>query len=169
MTGQARPPVVRRAGWPDLPGVYRLHSLCFPHRYSRWRFVGYQLSPRGAILVVDGEDGLSGYVVATLSTLLRPPAVTGEVISLAVAPSQRRRGIGRALLEAACAETVRWGMSEVYLQVAVDNEPALALYRQAGFETVERLRHYYVGGGDAWLMRRGNAPPDEIAAADSSP
>jgi RimJ/RimL family protein N-acetyltransferase len=71
-------------------------------------------------------------------------------LGLMVAPSHRRRGIGRALLE----EAVEWarsvGVSKLELHVFPHNEPALALYEQFGFvREGYRRRHYR--RGDEWL------------------
>ncbi len=41
----------------------------------------------------------------------------------------------------------------MFLEVATDNAPALALYTAAGFVEVGRRRRYYAGGSDALVMR----------------
>ncbi|MCW2778916.1 MAG: family acetyltransferase, partial [Frankiales bacterium] len=49
-------------------------------------------------------------------------------------PEARRRGAGAAVLGALASWAVGHGAPRLYLQVEVGNEPALALYRRAGFE-----------------------------------
>jgi ribosomal protein S18 acetylase RimI-like enzyme len=61
-------------------------------------------------------------------------AVRGEdawIGGIGVVPSARRRGVGRALMEAVLAEAP----SRVTLEVIVENEPARRLYEQLGFES----------------------------------
>lgn len=76
-----------------------------------------------------------------------------DLLTLAVAPAQRRSGVGRLLLDAVLQEARRRRMREVVLEVRVDNAPALALYRSAGFETLSRRRGYYADGADGVVMR----------------
>ena len=59
---------------------------------------------------------------------------------LAVAPWARRRGVGRALLDACVHEGRRAGRRRLTLWVTTDNAPARALYAAAGFEETRRRR-----------------------------
>lgn len=80
-----------------------------------------------------------------------------HVMELAVRPSARRRGVGRALLEAACASadaTSSPGGGACLLEVRESNTAALALYEGAGFQRVGRRKRYYPDGEDAILMTR---------------
>ena len=75
---------------------------------------------------------------------LRYPAATGslpaaEVLSVAVAPEARGRGVGRALLAEVLAEFARRGVDGARVVTAATNDPAQALYRAAGFREAERL------------------------------
>jgi ribosomal-protein-alanine N-acetyltransferase len=77
-----------------------------------------------------------------------------HLLNLAVAPRSRRRGLGRALLEDALAEARRIGAREIWLEVAANNEAAIALYREYGFEDVRiRRRYYQPEDVDAIVMR----------------
>src|SRR6202044_1477197 len=60
-----------------------------------------------------------------------------------VNPAHRRAGLGQAITTAACAEAVRRGVRRVFLQVAVDNAGARALYQRCGFRYSHRY-HYRV-------------------------
>lgn len=78
-----------------------------------------------------------------------------HLMNLAVLPAARRRGVGRAFMDDLVAEAERHRAREIWLEVAHDNAPAIALYQQYGFETV-RVRHKYYQPGDvdALVMRR---------------
>jgi len=55
------------------------------------------------------------------------------VMSLAIAPGWRGRGVGRALLEAAVGEAAEAGLRSVALDVAGGNEGAISFYERNGF------------------------------------
>lgn len=86
-----------------------------------------------------------------------------QVMTLAVAGAAQRRGYGRVLLAALVDRARADGASAVLLEVRVDNEPAIALYREAGFEVLGRRRRYYQPEDvDAFTMRLeldGRTPP----------
>ncbi len=81
------------------------------------------------------------------------PAAEAEILTLAVHPEWQRRGVAQALLTA--VEQYVGGI--LFLEVAADNQPALALYQNCGFEESGRRRAYYrrtaqhsqAGGADA--------------------
>lgn len=79
-----------------------------------------------------------------------------HVTELAVAPEARREGRASALLEA-----VRGAADgRLTLQVAADNYPALALYREHGFEVVEERPDGYASGAALLLA----SPPESAAS-----
>ena len=90
-----------------------------------------------------------GYVVAWFV------ADQGEIANIAVAPDQRGRGVGRALLDAALGEAAARGIAAVFLEVRDSNQRARELYASRGFEEVGRRRRYYRRPvEDAIVLRR---------------
>jgi ribosomal-protein-alanine N-acetyltransferase len=76
-----------------------------------------------------------------------------EILSLAVLPSERRRGIANALL-AACEHAWRTaGVRGAWLEVRRDNRGALLLYERRGWTDAGLRRGYYDDGTDAVVMR----------------
>ena len=73
----------------------------------------------------------------------RAAADEAELLTLAVDPAARRSGIGRALLAGFEREARARGATSVFLEVAEDNAPALALYHAAGWEEAGRRPGYY--------------------------
>jgi ribosomal-protein-alanine N-acetyltransferase len=159
----------RLARWRDLPTVRRLHRACFPHPYSIWRLAGFLASGQSWVWLAERHGAAIGYVILSASSYPQPSRLVGEIISLGVLPAGRRAGVGRQLLQTALAQTEHDGLGEVYLQVAVDNQAAQALYTAAGFGRLRTLRAYYVDGQDAWLMRRPPAPPEPETPPFSPP
>lgn len=78
-----------------------------------------------------------------------------HLMNIAVDANHRRQGIGRALMEDFLAEARMVQAMAAWLEVAVTNEPAIALYREHGFTDVRVRRRYYQPGDiDAVVMKR---------------
>lgn len=90
-------------------------------------------------------------------TLVRVAADEAEVLTIAVAPEERGYGIGRQLFDELMRRLYFERVGSVFLEVDEGNQPALALYRRAGFRQVGRRGNYYaVSGGqtsNALVMR----------------
>lgn len=81
-----------------------------------------------------------------------------HLLNIGVAPDQRRRGIGRQLIEQAMVDCAHDGANNMYLEVRASNQPAIALYRALGFRHIGRRKGYYPaldGREDAILMMAG--------------
>jgi ribosomal-protein-alanine N-acetyltransferase len=78
--------------------------------------------------------------------LARVIAGEAELLLLAVGHGAQRRGVGAALLRRFVSVAKRRGATRLHLEVR-DGNPALSLYRGAGFEEVGRRRNYYHGQG----------------------
>ncbi len=74
-----------------------------------------------------------------------------ELLTLVVAPAQRRRGRARTLLGDFAAAARERGARTAFLEVAADNGAARALYDASGWREVGRRRGYY-GGTDALIL-----------------
>jgi ribosomal-protein-alanine N-acetyltransferase len=114
--------------------------------------IGRLLALPGAFVAVASEDVPCGFALA------RTAADEAEIVTLAVVPGRRRRGIGRALVEGVLAEARRRDCRSVFLEVAADNEAARRLYQGCAFREVGRRPHYYSRPSgpavDAAIMRR---------------
>ncbi len=102
--------------------------------------------PDRVVLVHD--DG--GVVVAWVD--LGVVADVADLHRVAVSPERRRGGLAAALLDAGLDEVATRGAERVLLEVAADNDAAVALYEAHGFAPIARRRGYYAGGRDAVVM-----------------
>ncbi len=131
-----------------------LHARCFtiPRPWSAAEFAGFLADPL-AFLLVEGDAGF---------LLGRAVAGEAELLTLAVAPEARRRGLGQRLVGRFLYQARLRGAASAFLEVAADNAPAQALYERAGFAPAGRRRGYYAGpdgrGLDALVLRRELAP-----------
>lgn len=110
-------------------------------------------------------EGVARYRGIDLDGAVVAYAVSGfdgdafHLLNVAVAESERGRGLGGALLDDALALGVAAGAGEAWLEVAVTNDAALAMYRARGFKDVRiRPRYYQPEGVDALVMRAALRP-----------
>ena len=66
----------------------------------------------------------------------------------------RDMGLGTGLFSRLMEELALMKIRKVFLEVEVDNAPAIALYEKAGFERYGQRRDYYGPGKDAVLMTK---------------
>jgi ribosomal protein S18 acetylase RimI-like enzyme len=83
---------------------------------------------------------LGGVTVGTVR--LRLDGVRGGVYGFTIKPELRGRGIGRDVLRRVTAGLFDAGATSVGLEVAVENDHALALYLSLGFERVSTEDYY---------------------------
>lgn len=145
---------LRPASSADLDAIDALEKATFPSdAWSRAMIEAELAGPHGHYLaaVDDDSDALVGY-----AGLLAPRGSgQGDIQTIAVAESARRRGIGAALLDALLAEAGARDAREVFLEVRADNPGAEALYETRGFERIAiRPAYYQPDGVDAVVMKR---------------
>lgn len=75
-----------------------------------------------------------------------------HIVNLAVHARERRRGVGRHLMNTVCDAARRRGLSVATLEVRVHNEPAIALYESLGFRNIAIRRAYYADNGEDALV-----------------
>ena len=145
----------------DLPEMISWESQIFGHDAWSPELVVAEVShPANYYLVARSGDEFAGYAG------LRLEAHSGghaDIQTIAVVPEHRGRGLGRELLQALLERAQRAGMSGVFLEVRADNDAALALYRDVGFEPIDvRVGYYQPDGVDAIVMRRGLGPSSKM-------
>jgi len=142
---------LRAADASDAIALARAHASAFDAPWPPEAFVELLASP-GVFALAAVDSAPVGLI------LMRAIAGEAEVLTLAVEPSHRRRGVARALLQAGVVQAAAAGADMVFLEVAADNAGALALYRRAGFEQAGQRGGYYRRPGgetvDALVLRR---------------
>jgi aminoglycoside 6'-N-acetyltransferase I len=120
--------------WPDETGSHA--------REVEQYFSGQLSMPAEVLIAVDGGGEAVGF--AELS--IRPYAEGCESDRVAflegwyVVPGARRRGVGRALVEAAEEWALRQGCSEFGSDALIDNDVSAAAHHALGFEEVVQIR-----------------------------
>lgn len=112
----------------------QLHAAAFANQrpWSAAEFESLLTSPHVFAITRDHGFALGRVVVDEV-----------ELLTIATAPTARRRGTGRAILTAFETEAKQRGALVAHLEVAADNSPALALYSAAGYAESGRRSAYY--------------------------
>lgn len=147
----------------DFATLWEIDQRCFPPgiAYTQMELSGF-ISKRNAITLVGESQSATGSVHASspddIAGFVVAHAVRrkyGRILTLDILPEARRHGLATQLMTA-CEERLRaLGCSDLYLETAVNNEPALRLYRKLGFQILRSLPEYYVSHSlDAFQMAK---------------
>jgi len=109
-------------------------------------------------LVAELRGALAGYVIG------HSAADEGEILNLGVAPAQRGKGVGRALVQGMLARLRERGAQTVYLEVRESNSAARRLYESLGFSEVGRRARYYRRPLEDAVILRAVFPGAETSA-----
>lgn len=146
-------PIFRSLTPLDADKLAHIHAAAFDRPWSAESFTS-ELNKRTtrAIACLGSDDEITGFVLA------QHTGNTAEILTIAIAPDSQRCGIGFALMQEMETQLTARGVDELMLDVAADNQAALALYEKAGFVSQNRRKAYYKAQNgpaiDAILMRR---------------
>jgi ribosomal-protein-alanine N-acetyltransferase len=149
----ARPePVLSEAGPRDAAALAALHAAAFRRGWSEDEFERLLIDKSVIAHRAMVGRGLAGFIVSRLA------AGEAEILSVAVAPARRGRGLAHKLLDLHLRRLAGLGASAVFLEVDEDNAPARRLYDRARFRDVGRRPAYYARGSEppanALVLRR---------------
>jgi len=151
---------IREARPEDLEEIININLACLREHYPDYFWRDHLQLWGKAFLVAEFEGKIVGYIMTRVERSMGYmggffPRKVGHIVSIAVLPEFRRRGIATALMREAIGRLRElYKVKEVYLEVRVSNEPAIRLYEKLGFKKVRRLKYYYLDGEDAWVMAR---------------
>lgn len=128
---------VRLAMADDSNALAWLHASAFVQGWTALSMAELLAAP-GTFALLAEDDGRPEAFI-----LIRAAGGEAEILTLAVRPDARRRGLGRGLVLAAAAKVHAMQAETLFLEVAVDNVPALRLYELLGFARVGRRKAYY--------------------------
>jgi ribosomal-protein-alanine N-acetyltransferase len=140
----------------DSPAVSLLHREDFVRPWTDGEFAS-----------LLEQDTVFGYAAREIGQGAKPPvgfvlarlaAGEGEILTVAVARSHRRQGLGWQLMDAVLRELHAQRAEALFLEVDETNVAAIALYRRLGFHQVGHRANYYRstehGPTGALVMRR---------------
>ena len=118
---------------------------------AQWQAADYERLSRevgGLILVAQSPKSRAtiGFLAARLM------GEEAELYNLAVAETQRHRGVGRSLVQEFHLRLAASGVFQVSCEVRASNSAALNLYRAFGYVRSGLRRGYYANGGEDALL-----------------
>lgn len=122
----------------DAPRLAQLHEQSFFRGWPVSDFTAF-LADRAtpAYIACDAKRRIAGFA------LIRLVADESELLTIAVDPKWRGKGVGRALMQAVFADLMMSPARKMFLEVDEQNRPAIRLYEKLGFSTISRRQGYY--------------------------
>ncbi|MGB6535170.1 MAG: GNAT family N-acetyltransferase [Xanthobacteraceae bacterium] len=132
----------------DAAAIAALHAASFRRGWGEDEVAG--LLADGAVVVhrVMIRRAVAGFIMSRIA------ADEAEILSLAIAPARRGRGLSRPLLDLHLRSLAGRAVRSVFLEVDEHNLSACRLYFGAAFYQVHRRKGYYEGGASALVLRR---------------
>ena len=143
--------VIRDLRDDDLDAAFRLDQACFEPEiaYDRSELRWLMDRPGALGIAVEERGKLVAFAIAERR------GRTGHLVTIDIAASARRRGLGRRLFTEVSRRLREAGADDIRLEVDVRNRGAIRFYESLGFETTRTLKSYYGRGLDGYEMTRG--------------
>ena len=123
----------------DAAAAARIHASAFAHPWGEREIADLLAGDAafGEVAAASVRKSIGGFVLSRLA------ADEAEILTIAVDPRERGRGLGGKLLRANLARARSAGAKAMFLEVDKDNAPAIALYKRFGFVAVGERKGYY--------------------------
>ncbi|MGQ9470002.1 MAG: ribosomal protein S18-alanine N-acetyltransferase [Nitrososphaerales archaeon] len=139
--------MLRRCKEKDLNQVLKIERICFKHPYDYSTFLYFLMREPDGFYVAEENGRIIGYVISSVIS------GKGIIISIAVIPEFRRKGIGSKLMEESL-NFLSKKVDYVELQVRISNIEAISFYKKLGFKEIGLISNYYSDGEDALIMSK---------------
>ncbi|MFB3923852.1 MAG: GNAT family N-acetyltransferase [Terriglobia bacterium] len=142
----------------DLQRLHEIDQSCFAPgiSYSRGELEGFIRHRDAVTWVAEEGNETVGFLIANR----HPTKSLGHIITIDVVDAWRRKGVGKALMDAAEEWARRRHLICLSLETAEDNLIAQAFYEKRGYVKHDRLEGYYSDGTGAWTMVKWLVPPE---------
>jgi [ribosomal protein S18]-alanine N-acetyltransferase len=122
--------------------IAALHKRLFNPPWDEAAVKALLEHPASTSLIAVAGSGetkiIVGFVIGQLA------ADEAEILSIGVAPDWQRAGLGKKIIEGLVRAAKRGEAKRLFLEVAADNEAAVALYNSLGFTQTGLRKGYYV-------------------------
>ncbi len=141
----------------DLQSVMNINRACLPENYTDYFFVDLHQRFPETFIVAEEQGKVVGYIMCRIEVGLSNFGLgglvrKGHVVSIAVLPANRRKGIAKALITKALEGMRYYRAKQGFLEVRVTNDGAITLYKNLSFEITRTISGYYSDGEDAYVM-----------------
>lgn len=136
---------IRRVRPEDMVDIVKIEFSCFKYPYSPSVLVWFYETCNEGFFVAEERGRITGYCICDPSQK--------EIVSIAVVPERRDKGVGSSLLEKALGFMKAQGFKKVGIHVRASNREAIKFYAFHGFRPVREVKNYY-GNEDGLLMEK---------------
>ena len=141
----------------DLQSVIQINRVCLPENYTDLFFMDLHERFSETFIVAEEDGKIVGYIMSRVEVGLSNHGLgglirKGHVVSIAVLPQSRRKGVAQALINTAMDGMRYYKAKQCFLEVRVTNNIGIALYKKLGFEVSRTINGYYSDGEDAYVM-----------------
>lgn len=140
--------MIRSAGIEELPEVQEIEAACFQEDRYPPEVLAEMLVEEGFETVLAEDEELLGSATVNF----RKGMAAAQLVSIAVLPGHRGKGVATALLAEMEKRARRRGARKMVLQVNVLNVAAINLYLHQGYVLQGMIGNYYGPGKDAYFM-----------------
>ena len=143
----------------DLQNVMQTNRVCLPENYTDFFFIDLHQRFPETFIVAEENGEMAGYIMCRIEVGLSNYGFgglirKGHVVSIAVMPQHRRKGVAKALINRALEGMEYYKAKQCFLEVRVTNDAGISLYKKLGFEVTRTLNGYYSDGEDAYVMTK---------------
>ncbi|HUK84356.1 MAG TPA: N-acetyltransferase [Candidatus Acidoferrum sp.] len=143
----------------DLQSVMQINRVCLPENYTDFFFMDLHQRFPETFIVAEENGVIAGYIMCRIEVGLSNYGFgglvkKGHVVSIAVLPQHRRKGIAQAVINRALEGMQYYKAKQCFLEVRVTNDIAISLYKKLGFDVTRTLSGYYSDGEDAYVMAK---------------
>jgi ribosomal-protein-alanine N-acetyltransferase len=121
----------------DLKMVAEIEKENFSSPWNEKDFETY-INREGTVFLTACENEKTVGYIGLISA-----ADEADITNVSVLKSERKHGIGNALVVKAVEEALKLGVKKIFLEVRKSNEAAVSLYKKNGFEQVGIRKDYY--------------------------
>ena len=150
---------LRKFAIDDLQSVMHINRVCLPENYTDFFFIDLHRRFPETFVVAEENGEVVGYIMCRIELGLSNFGFSGvikkgHIVSVAVLPNYRRKGVGRALVIEVMEGMRLYNTKQCFLEVRVTNTQAIDLYNKLGFQVTRTIHGYYADGEDAYVMSK---------------
>jgi len=134
----------------DIQEVYEIERKSFPYPFGEVLISNIYFAAPELCFIIEYEGEIVGFLLGGYAAVEKQT----HILSIAISENYRGLGFGKKILLHFLERSSLLNFNSTKLEVNVDNESAIKLYEELGFEIKSRIRKYYQDNSDAFLMVR---------------
>lgn len=140
--------MIKKASHSDVKRLCELEKKLFSKENFPLSYGSLRYHVKNNMLYLfEMEGSVAGYVLVLVKRR------DAKLYSIGVDKTHRGKKIANELLSFATKELSLMGFEKLLLEVRIDNEKAISLYKKSGFEIKKTIKEFYGDGCDAYLMQ----------------